>query len=226
MTPAMKRIGDITPAPQQGDLFEVDASWFHVFRDFVASGQMAAMTSSSVKVYLVIRAYTNPSTGDSFPSVDTIMEKSGLSRASVMRELKTLEDQGHIRRAKSGRHNVYNLLDKWPIKSVTTGEVVRRVEVVPYIPRMVEAITRKLKQALLSGDLPRSGPININMPVTINYAADGGTIINNSAPEQPHNESFVIDATVVEESLEKLPDEMREALLRIRPVREDEGGSL
>lgn len=222
MATGMKKIGDLVP--QQGDLFEVDASWFHVFRDLVASGQLAEMTGSSVKVYLVIRAYANPASGDSFPSIDLIAEKTGLSRSQVKRELIALEDQGHVRKQKSGRHNVYNLLDKWPIKNASTGEVVRRVEVVPYIPKMVEIITKKLKAALMGGELPSAGPINLNlnMPVTINYAADGGTIIINGGSDQ--DDSLVIDADVVdmesaESVLDTLPEKMRDAMLNIRPAK-------
>lgn len=212
----MMKAGSILPV-QQGELFEVDASWFHVFRDFVISGQLASMSGSSTKVYLVIRAYANPASGNSFPSVETIAEKTGLSEAQVKRELVALEQGGHINKRKDGRRNVYQLLDKWPIKNSATGEVVRRVEVVPYIPKMVEAITRKLKAAIDNGTIPSSGIINLNlnMPVTINVANEGGVIIAGGQPGQA--EGVTIDMDAVEASLELLPPTIRESMEKMRP---------
>ncbi len=97
---------------QQEELFKAETTWFHVFKDMIDNGDMATLEGSAIKVYLVIKAHTNFSTGRAFPSIDLIAEKSGISNIQVIRCLKTLEAAGYISKEKSGRHNVYTLREK------------------------------------------------------------------------------------------------------------------
>jgi hypothetical protein len=75
--------------PKQLDMFKAETTWFHVFVSMVENGDVAKLGPHAVTVYLVIKAYTNWKTGKAFPGLDTIVEKSGISRAQVTRSLAT-----------------------------------------------------------------------------------------------------------------------------------------
>lgn len=91
---------------QAADIFAAQTTWFHVFKDMIDSGDMAKLPATAVKIYLVIKAHTNFTTGRSFPALETLIEKSGVSRAQVMRDLKSLEERGYLtncgKRSRSG----------------------------------------------------------------------------------------------------------------------------
>ena len=204
---------------KQQSLFEIEAGWFHVFHDFVRT-QMAEMSGSELKVYLAIRTHVNDR-GDSFPSVSLIAQMAGISEMQVKRALKSLEECGYISRTKSGRHNVYQMFDQWPVVKTETRDEVNRFEVAPYIPALVNEITKQLKAALLQGNIPTDGSVslNLNMPVTVNYAGQGGTVINNNQPETVN-----IKIEQGEAFASELPESLRGPMLAIRPRKKDPCG--
>ena len=209
----MKKLPVPKIIPQkQAALFEIEAGWFHVFHDFVRS-QMAEMTGSELKVYLAIRTHVNDR-GDSFPGIDLIAQMSGISAIQVKRALKSLEESGYISKKKLGRHNVYQMFDQWPVVKTETKDEVNRFEIAPYIPALVNEITQQLKAALSQGNLPTNGNVNLNlnMPVTVNYAGQGGTVINNHNPETVN-----IKIENGEVALNDLPESLRGPMLAIRP---------
>ena len=106
----------MTKQEQQSELFKAETTWFHVFKDMIDSGDMATLDGSSIKVYLVIKSYTNFSTGRAFPALELIASKAGLSERQVMRCLIELEKLGYISKEKTGRHNTYTLREKVSIK--------------------------------------------------------------------------------------------------------------
>lgn len=185
---------------QQAELFTAQTTWFHVFRDMVDSGDVAKMGAHAVTVYLVIKSYTNFSTGRAFPAIDLIAEKSGMSERQVMRELKTLEENGYITKAKSGRHNLYTLREKVSI----TDDAGRPQAVATwdYLPSSVKDAVADLKNVLVTGDLAGAKIVTIqNLTVNMNvYNGDHGTQVNFN-----------------QENLTKLPKEMQETLKAIRP---------
>jgi len=69
----------------QAELFSAETTWFHVFKDMIDSGDMARLDGSAIKVYLVVKSYTNFSTGRAFPALELIAEKAGLSERQVIR---------------------------------------------------------------------------------------------------------------------------------------------
>ena len=70
----------------QNELFSAETTWFHIFRTMIANGDMAKMGPHAFATYCVIKAHTNFSTGRSFPSLELIAEKTGISLAQVKRE--------------------------------------------------------------------------------------------------------------------------------------------
>lgn len=182
---------------QQPELFKAETTWFHVFKDMIDSGDMAKLEGSAVKVYLVVKSYTNFSTGRAFPAIETIAEKAGLSEAQVKRCLAALEELGYISKAKEGRRNIYTLREKVQI----TDEQGRPAAVATwdYLPSSVSHAMADLKNVLMTGDLAGAKFVHIeNLHVQMQ--------VNNG----DHNIQFN------EADLAKLPPEMQEALKKIR----------
>ncbi|MBF0169249.1 MAG: helix-turn-helix domain-containing protein [Alphaproteobacteria bacterium] len=99
----------LTLLPPAAPKFKADTSWFHVFRDFVHSGACARLGPHAATVLLVIKSFTDFETGESIPSIDTIVEKAGISRRQVILSLAELEKAGYLVRIKDGRSNSYRV---------------------------------------------------------------------------------------------------------------------
>ena len=161
---------------KQGELFEAQTTWFHVFVAMIESGDVAKIGPHAFTVYATIKAHTNFSTGRSFPAIETVVEKSGISRAQVVRSLSTLEEHGYLKREKKGRHNVYTLREKVEIHD-NTGRPTA-VATWDYLPGAVTEATAQLKHFLLSGKLGDGKVIyieNLNMNVQVNHDGAHGT---------------------------------------------------
>ncbi|MBY0577909.1 MAG: helix-turn-helix domain-containing protein [Burkholderiales bacterium] len=188
---------------RQMELFKAETTWFHVFRDMIESGDVAKMGSYAATVYLVIKAHTNFSTGRSFPEIETIAEKSGVSIAQVKRELKVLEGMGYISKTRKGRSNVYTLREK---VSITGGD--GRPEAVAtwdYLPSSVQHAVADLKNVLITGELAGAKIVHIErLQVNVQNNYEGGNIQFNEA------------------DLAKLPKDMQETLERMRSRRNRE----
>lgn len=171
---------------EQGELFEAQTTWFHVFVAMLENGDVAKMGPHAFTVYATIKAHTNFSTGRSFPAIETIVDKSGISRAQVMRSLTVLEANGYLTREKNGRHNVYKLREKVEIHD-SSGRPTA-VATWDYIPGAITEATAQLKQFLLSGKLGDGKVIyieNLNMNVQINHDTAAGTMNIVQAPDTP-----------------------------------------
>ena len=181
---------------EQSELFKAETTWFHVFKDMIDSGDMARLDGSAIKVYLVIKSYTNFSTGRAFPAIELIAEKAGLSKIQVMRCLKNLEKAEYITKSKSGRHNVYILREKVSIKDCEGRP--QAVATWDYIPSSVRDAMAELKHAVVSGEMVGGKVIHIESLV-LNLATGDSTQININGMD-----------------LEKIPPDLQERLLAIR----------
>lgn len=154
--------------PKQLDMFKAETTWFHVFVSMVENGDVAKLGPHAVTVYLVIKAYTNWKTGKAFPGLDTIVEKSGISRAQVTRSLTTLTEHGYLDKSKVGRQNVYTLREKVTFKDEEGRPAA--VATWDYLPSTVEAARAQLKRFMLTGE--HDGKMlfveNLNLNVLIN----------------------------------------------------------
>ena len=135
---------------RQQELFEAETSWFHVFKAMIESGDIATIGPYAVTVYLVIKSYTNFSTGYAFPSVELIAEKAGISEVQTKRCLKILADHGFLTKEKKGRRNVYRLREKINIADKKTGRPTA-VATWDYLPNTVEAARAELRDFVLKG---------------------------------------------------------------------------
>lgn len=184
----------------QAELFSAETTWFHVFKDMIDNGDMARLDGSAIKVYLVVKSFTNFSTGRAFPAIELISEKAGLSDSQVMRCLKSLEEAGYISKSKSGRHNIYTLREKVTIKD-DSGRP-QAVATWDYIPNSVRDAVADLKHVMVSGDLGGAKIVNIeNLTVNMNIIhGDNSTQVNFN-----------------QEAFNKLPKEMQDSLMSIKP---------
>jgi DNA-binding transcriptional ArsR family regulator len=187
----------MTKQEQQSELFKAETTWFHVFKDMIDSGDMARLDGSSIKVYLVIKSYTNFSTGRAFPAIELIAEKAGLSKIQVMRCLKSLEQAEYITKEKSGRHNVYTLREKVSIKD-SEGRP-QAVATWDYIPNSVKDAMAELKHAVVTGDMVGGKVIHIENLVLNVMTGDNATQVNINAAD-----------------LKKLPSDIQEKLASMR----------
>ena len=165
---------------KQEELFKAETTWFHVFKDMIDAGDMAKLDGSAVKVYLVVKSYTNFSTGRAFPAIETIAEKAGLSDSQVMRCLKSLEELGYISKSKEGRRNIYTLREKVQI----TDEQGRPTAVATwdYLPSSVSHAMADLKNVLMTGDLGGAKIVHIErLNVQINNGPGSAIQYNEAA---------------------------------------------
>lgn len=160
----------------QAELFQAETSWFHVFKDMIDNGDMAKLDGSAIKVYLVIKSYTNFATGMAFPGIALIAEKAGLSQVQVKRCLKSLEESGYITKEKEGRHNVYTLREK-----VVINDEKGRPQAVAtwdYIPNNVKSAMAELKHAVVTGEMLGGKIIHIENLVLNVATGDHATQFN------------------------------------------------
>jgi DNA-binding transcriptional ArsR family regulator len=187
-----------TEEEQQFELFQAETTWFHIFRSMMDSGDAAKMGGNAFMIYCIIKGHTNFRTGRAFPSIDTIIEKAGLSKSQVLRELATLEEMGYITRAREGRKNVYTLREKIGISDDKGRPIADATW--DYVPDGVRTAVAELKHVMMTGDFKGAKIINIeNMTVHFNQANDSSVQINIQ---------HLVD------NMDKLTPELKEILLR------------
>lgn len=135
---------------KQLELFKAETTWFHVFVSMIENGDVAKLGPYAVTVYLVVKAYTNWKTGKAFPSIETIAEKSGISRAKVITSLASLTENGYLDKAKVGRKNHYTLREKVTLKDQEGRPAAFATW--DYLPSTVEAARAELKRFMLTGE--------------------------------------------------------------------------
>jgi len=181
----------MTTKQPQHELFKAETTWFHVFKNMVDSGDVGNMGPHAVAVYVVVKSHTNFSTGRAFPSLDTIVEKSGVSLAQVKRSLTTLERLGYLTKSKTGRNNTYSLREKVEIQDA--GGRPTHVATWDYLPSSVQAAVADLKNVLVTGSASDARMIHIER-LTVNIAQAGGTVNNFGGAAIPAEARAKIDA--------------------------------
>ena len=166
----------------KNEIQQPSSEWFHLFKDMVQSGDAAKMGGAAVLVYLVIKTYVDFSTGRSFPSMELIAEKSGLSERQVIRHLKTLCDFKYVEKEQSpGKRNVYKPKEKFQKINSITGDI-ESVITFDYIPNAVRAAQAELKNFLVSGNAENAQYIkieNLHLTVNVQNIATGDGVVYN-----------------------------------------------
>ena len=134
---------------RQTELFQAETTWFHVFRAMIESGDAARMGPHSLALYIIIKSYTNFSTGHAFPRLELLAERSGMSLAMVKKCIKKLEEFDYVIKEKKGRRNLYRLREKIEIKDESGRPAA--VATWDYLPSTIQAAQAELKDFLLKG---------------------------------------------------------------------------
>lgn len=187
----------------QEELFKAQTAWFHVFKSMVDSGDVAAMGPGATTVYLVIKAYSNWKDGRSFPSLKTLQEKTGLSKPSVIKHLRVLEEHGYISRDSGktdGRVNKYTLREKVVI--CTDADEPAAVATWDYLPSTVKAAVAELRNVALKGDFDGVKLVNIErLQINIGqYAEQVGVQLQSELAKLPKD-----IRTAVQNAITKAP---------------------
>lgn len=166
-------------ADKQLPLLQAETTWFHIFRHMIESGDLAKMGASAFAVYAAIKAYTNWSTGLSFPKIELLIEKTGLSRRQIFRSLEVLAEMEYLTIEKEGRVNKYTLREKIVISDNEGRPAAAAMW--DYLPSTVEAARAELKNFLMSGDHKGAKIVNIEsltINVNVQNIAQGDGIQN------------------------------------------------
>ncbi len=134
---------------KQLELFQAETTWFHVFRAMVDNGDIAKIGPYATTVYLVIKSYTNYNSGLAFPSIDTIIEKTGISERQVKRAIQTLVDSEYLRKERKGRRNLYTLREKVDIADQDGRPAATATW--DYLPSTVKEARAELKKFVMTG---------------------------------------------------------------------------
>lgn len=150
--------------------------WFHIFKSMIECGDVAKIGPHGFTVYAVIKAHTNYYTGECFPGIETISQKSGVSQAQVKRELIKLEKNGYIVKTKRGRNNNYILRERLPVGQDGRSAVASW----DYVPRLIKHTIEHVKIIHAGGDFVGTEIIkieNLNINLQVNFGG-GNTQIN------------------------------------------------
>ncbi len=166
----------------KGDTLNAELAWFHVFKAMIDDGEVAKIGPSAFTTYCVIKSHANFSTGKSFPSVETISQKSGISERQVKNDLKTLEEHGYILKERLGRKNLYTLREKILITD-HTGKPAGQATW-DYLPDAVRTAVADVKNVLMSGDFADAKVVKIeNLQIVIVNAEPGANVNVSSGGE-------------------------------------------
>jgi hypothetical protein len=167
---------------KQLPLFEAQGQWFHVFKSMVEGGDAKKLGGTVVLVYLVLKCYVDFNSGRSFPGIELIADKSGLSERQVIRCLKVLSEYGYIEIEQAkGKRNIYKLREKIPVTNSETGDIDSIVSF-DYIPSAIKAVQHELKNFLVTGNKDGNQYIKIetlNLTVNVQNIERGDGIVYN-----------------------------------------------
>jgi biotin operon repressor len=130
---------------------KLDPHWFHVFKS-VVDNDLRTLGPLAFAVYCVIKSHCRLESGLAEPGIETIARKAGISTRQVIRELKTLQDHGYVKKIRVRKHNGYHLQERFSVFN-PQGEKVGVVER-EYRPRKIQELVTELKEMLRTQQFP------------------------------------------------------------------------
>jgi predicted transcriptional regulator len=153
----------------QEELFPLDPSWFHVFREMIDNGDAAKMGGTTFLIYCVIKAHVNFTTGASFPQMSTIATKSGCSERTCYRYIEDLVAMGYVTKKKKpgSKVNLYKLKEKFyfEIEGREPGTKEEINAAFDYVPKGIAKAVHELRQVEITGKDPANPSIRIDRMV-------------------------------------------------------------
>lgn len=134
---------------------KTDVWWFHIFRDFISSGEFAKIPASAMKIYLALKSHVNMNSGMAKVSLKTLVFETGLSRETVKRGISTLVQLGYIEFSPSaGRANTYIFFEHFNIRNSDGNSI--GVATFSYNGSTAGRIQKELSDTLKNGHIDPS----------------------------------------------------------------------
>lgn len=121
--------------------------FFHIFQAMRESGDVARMGPNAFTIYSMIKSYVGAQDASSFPSIETLIKDTGLSKSTVIRSIHKLIELEYIHKEMHGRNAVYKIQERIPLVDDQTGEVTA-LATWDYIPEYTVTALEKLKELL------------------------------------------------------------------------------
>lgn len=149
--------------------------FFHLFKVMFDSGDVALMGAQAFTIYAYIKSCVNYEKAEAFPTIETIVEKTGISRAQVFKELPKLVDMGYLSSRKQGRKTIYTLCEKIPL--IDKDGNVQTTATWEYVPQYAAKAVQELKDILRGNAAPGEARfVHIeNLQVIISQVQEGAT---------------------------------------------------
>ena len=190
------------PAEQE-ELFELNTNWFVQFVHLFTSGKVAEMGATAFTVLSCVKAYASFKNGKAFPSIETIVKNTGISRRQVITCLQTLEEKGYLTKEKLWRKSVYTIREQMEFTDKKGHPVA--VASFDFIPALVRESVAELKRFKVTGDATGMNIINIDKLVIENINIVQGDQVNINVAELD-----AIKTDSLREKLRQLADKLRD----------------
>ena len=204
---------------KQLDLFfKVRTDFFTILNTIIDTGEMAKIGTDAMCILLVLRRYTKLyDKKDPFTKIshDKISEFTGLSKSTVQRKIKILEENGYVRIVQRGfkKRNQYVLTEKMLAVSQSETEEDKLLTM-DFVPFLMQQRKREIKHFEKHGELPVKSPIriesinlefnnNINITVNNNY----GDSVNISSAQEDFDPS-ILPKWVQEKILPRIKEDL------------------
>lgn len=128
---------------------QINTSFATYQADLFESGLVARIGANSFAIWSAIKAHSDYSTGESWPSVRRLMELTGLASATVQKSLRTLEDNRLLRSEMRGKRRVFVARERLDIQ---LGNRTLCTVVIDYVPAKIRQTIAKLKASIQTGE--------------------------------------------------------------------------
>lgn len=164
-----------TPGSTSGTAhWHADTRWFHMLRAMVSSGDVARFSLAALRLYLVIKAATNLSTGEAVIDQATLRKDTGLSKSHLYRGLQELRGAGYLETLQRGRQTAYKITEKIPLVGANGAPAGQASWA--YVPGTMSLAMREVSEVVtreLLGDVPV-----VYITLQVNIAQDQASVIN------------------------------------------------
>lgn len=188
----------------QGELFQAKATFFRVLHALIDSGEWGKMSAPASKIYITAKSFLNWKTGAAFPSLDTLEKSSRLSRPTIIKALKELEQLGYLHANKtSGKKTVYTMSEKVPVTDEEGQEVA--VFRFPSVGPIFQPALEEIKTMVTKGILADGKHVTLNLTVNI---AGRDNVVTQNYDMSPHYLKALIKRLAAGGNMEGLEDEV------------------
>lgn len=116
----------------------------------------SGLTPKDILIYATIKSHMNNKTRSCFPSINTIVKESGVSKSTVIKCIKNLENNNYFKIKKKGRSNLY-VFSKYDKFEPFSEEFLKRDDILPNEKAYIMAT-----QQMMFKDLEGYGKISYN----------------------------------------------------------------